>query len=409
MTPRMVAGRKMTSHRHDGRFGRLMLRLVWFLVGIVASGCRRKATESRVAACYDCRNPYPVPGKCREVQSCLRATLPTEYDGPLFQPLSPTLNECLGATPAEVAAAAPCAPFRFGTDRRNGRPVEVYATCVDVCPDHFTYGVRHGDITQEECACLAGRPEFEEIVYVGCYPSPDHLWFRRREEPMQVLLEYGRESTALTVPFGSRLSFFQLKGDDVVESVNGKPVRDAASLDRVFRLMPELAPDVITLRRGTREEPLGSGVLPSVVEVHYVSQEVLREIERAMNDEHTLDGAPEIPSGWRQMPGSRTIIVGSRYRSWVSGGTDLDSQRLDAAAARIASVAKASRHFVPESAPTLDCREVGGMLKRVALVQDKRSIELTYIDWVEAKTRTADKIAALRDAGSPWTEGDADR
>jgi hypothetical protein len=92
--------------------------------------------------------------------------------------------------------------------------------------------------------------------------------------------------------------------------------------------------------------------------------------------------------------------VGERYRSWVGGKTDLESQRLDAAAARIASTARAAHHVVPESAPTFDCHEVGGMLKRVAFIEGKRSIELSYIDWVEAGTRTAEKIAALRDAGA---------
>jgi hypothetical protein len=102
------------------------------------------------------------------------------------------------------------------------------------------------------------------------------------------------------------------------------------------------------------------------------------------------------------MPGSRTLIVGDRYRSWVEGKTEHDSQRLDAAAARIASIAKTSRHIVPEPAPTFDCHEVDGMLKRVAFIENRRSIELSYIDWVESGTRTAEKIAALRrGAGSP--------
>jgi hypothetical protein len=218
---------------------------------------------------------------------------------------------------------------------------------------------------------------------------------------MGTRIEVGRESITLTVSFGSRLRFFQLEMGDVVETVDGKPVKDGAILDSVFRLMPELAPDVMTVRRGTREEQLSGAALSSAAEIHYVSLDLLREIERSLNDEHLLDTALELPPGWQQMPGSRTIIVGNRYRSWVEGKTEHDSQRLDAAAARIASMAKTSRHVVPESAPTFDCHEVGEMLKRVAFIEGARSIELSSIDWVEASTRTAEKIAALRDAGVP--------
>jgi hypothetical protein len=399
----VVAGRTVTSDRHDGRFVRTVLRLGCLLLGIVAGGCRRKPTEFRLIDCYDCNGPIAAPGECDGVHACLRAKLPAEYDGRLFQPLSPMLDECLGATPAEVYAAGVCAPFRFGTHRRNGRPVEVYVVCTNGCPDNMTYGVRYRDIKDEECACLSGMPaSAEQIADFGCYPYPDHLWYERRHAPTHLHMELGLQSIALSSSMGSRLHFFQLRIGDVVESVNGEPVKDAVTLDSVLRRMPELAPDVMTVRRGTREEQLGGGFLPSIVEIHYVSQELLREIERSLNDEHLLDIALELPPGWQQMPGSRTIIVGKRYRSWVEGTTEHDSQRLDAAAARIASIAKTSRHVVPESAPTFDCHEAGGMLKRVAFSEGGRSIELSYIDWVEASTRTAEKIAALRrEAASP--------
>jgi hypothetical protein len=357
--------------------------------------------ELKLIDCMDCNGRVPAPGECDGVWACLRAKLPAEYDGPLFQPLSPTLDECLGATPAEVYALAPCVPFRFGNHRQNHRPVEVYATCSARCPDEMTYGVRYSDIKEDECACLAGRPSFELVAYLGCYPNPDDLWYERRALPMGTRIEVGRPVTTLTVSFGSRLRFFQLEMGDVVDTVDGIPVKDSPTLDRIFRGMPELAPDVMTVRRGTREEQLSGGFLPSVVEIHYVSREVLREIESSLNNEHLLDSALELPAGWQQMPGSRTIIVGTRYRSWVAGTTDPDSQRLDAATAQIERVAKAARHVVPEPDPTFDCREVGGVLKRIALIEGKRSIELSFIDWVEASTRTAEKVAKLRELGAP--------
>jgi hypothetical protein len=181
---------------------------------------------------------------------------------------------------------------------------------------------------------------------------------------------------------------------DAVDSVDGEPVNDARSLDRVFRRMPELAPDVMTVRRGTLAERMSQGYLPSVVEIRYVSQEVLRQIERSLNDEHLFDDAAELPSGWQHMPGMKTIVVGTRYRSWALGRSDADSQRLDDDAARIASIAKTSRHVVPESPLLFERRDVGNVLKRVAFIEGRRSIELSHIDWIEASTRTPAKITA---------------
>ena len=272
--------------------------------------------------------------------------------------------------------------------------------CLERCPDEMTYGVRFGDISPEECACISGTPAYHQMEMPSeCFPSPDHLWYERRHAPIRSV------RTLDTLFPNSRMPYFQLQQGDVVETVNGEPVKGPASLDRIFHLMPELAPDVITVRRGNRYgQPAGSAST-SVVEIHYVSQEVLREIEHSLND-NVLAIAPQLPHLLQQTTGFKTLIVGSRYRSWEPGKADPDSQRLDAAAAWIANIAKKTRHIVPESDAPFDCSKVRGMLKRVALLEGKRAIELSYIDWIDAGTRTAQKMGALRRApGSPSDEG----
>jgi formylglycine-generating enzyme required for sulfatase activity len=200
--------------------------------------------------------------------------------------------------------------------------------------------------------------------------------------------------------------FFKLEQGDVVETVNGEPVKNAAALDRIFHLMPELAPDVITVRRAINRygQPTGSAST-SVIEIHYVSQDVVREIEHSLND-NVLAIAPQLPKVLQQPPNFRTIIVGRRYRSWEPGKADPDSKRLDAAAERILNIAKTARHVMPESDTAFDCSKVRGTLKRVAFLEGARTIELSYIDWIDAGTRSSRKMAAFRrDAGSSPVEG----
>jgi formylglycine-generating enzyme required for sulfatase activity len=267
----------------------------------------------------------------------------------------------------------------------------VYVSCSDVCPDYAGAGVRYSGVDSEECACLFGDPLYGQHHFAGCRPLPDRFRYARRHSALSARTEGRRAWIEVnTIHVGERANWLGLRSRDVIEKVNGKPTTDLDALHRMLHEMPEYAPDVLTVRRGTAE-----------VEIHYVAQERLREIEQALDAENLFDGGDSGGAWWVKTPrpGVMTLVVGARSRSWETAATDTAARSLNAAAARIARAARTFRHVLPPAAP-FDCRTVRDMLHHVAIIQSDRILELDYIDWIYAGARWREAAGLPKDAAA---------
>ncbi len=85
----------------------------------------------------------PSEAQCRQVRECLHAKLAPGLDPTLGAAYSKAIDACLGQTASEIWRVARCTPIPLGKHPRNGRALELYVGCWDLCPTHAQARVRY--------------------------------------------------------------------------------------------------------------------------------------------------------------------------------------------------------------------------------------------------------------------------
>lgn len=79
--------------------------------------------------------------------------------------------------PMTLDAERKCLPFTIGQHVGDGRDIEVYAFCSDLCPDYLHVGVRYSGISDTPGCCAIGGIPLRDPAWGGfeaCVPAEIH-------------------------------------------------------------------------------------------------------------------------------------------------------------------------------------------------------------------------------------------
>ena len=326
---------------------------------LALAGCQssHQASETPQPASAAASVAVQPVAECERVRTCL-AGLPHEYAPSSDADLRKRVTACIGATPTEKWNVRACLPFEVATDTTNGRKIEAYVACTDVCPNYTQSGIRYVDVQQPECECLGGKNI--GIFGIGCAPGGTS-----REEGPDSFEVKGDDHYELRAR-GSfphvRLAYLGLDRARI-DSINGTRIRDAESLRQVVRGLLTRPPANVRFWQSAH------------VRVAYPERGVF---DRLANAAATLPlETPRLPRCLEpDAAGQARICLGVRELT-----CDLAKDR--ACATFVSEIEKAaSTVTAPRPRAPVDCADLRHVPAFVAVRFHDRAVELRYIDWM---------------------------
>jgi hypothetical protein len=325
---------------------------------------------------------------CSKIKACLR-TLSPAYDPEKDSIIRREVDACFGSKDARYGAVHDCPPIEFTSDARNGRSVEAYTECGEVCtPEATDTGIRYVDVTHAECHCLGGTPLWfwgMGRYYGGCAPAPARTVAAAHDFAVDSRRSGNRDEYRVCFASGTERSPLLELPYVRIESIDGKPVRGPGQLEELFRSLPEHAPREIRMGRSARD--------PGGREIHFLDGAALASLVRTM-EELTLRELPKYRHCSDEIA-DLTVLVGDQEytRDLLCNDERTVHFRQLVRALEAAAASKPPRVRPPPPS----CSEVRTLPTRFILRRNGHVLELRYVDWMRGSDSSRSTIERCHD------------
>ncbi len=303
---------------------------------------------------------------------CLRRGLPKNFSREDYPNVDAVLSRCLRDTKLEANGLS---GLRFGTETRTGRELEVLLYCDDMCPDYTRSAIAYvGVQTKKECVCLGGTPLLTSgwSSYAGCAPARSapaaHFTngreFMLRKDPAS---EQGNIRVFGGV-IGSLLEVTGLTQGIEVVSVEGRPMRDFAALERELERFPKHPPTVIRVHANR-----GGAGREREYDIHYVPHTVMSGLWKTVGDIRRESSDP-------RACGPNVVI--DYQRICANPAVSNPAAKRWAALLRLIETASRTSKPVAATPGTSSCRSVGELPLAIGFERGDEYVELRSVEWL---------------------------
>ena len=152
-------------------------------------GCRNRTMGKHALTCAPCgsaavpaASSAPPAAEPEEVGlECFgRYAKPRLSHADIQQFVDEGLSRCFAnADPVKLLRQAPHHPTFLGIDSRNGKLLEVYYHCSDICPGYGGVNIRYAEVAMEDCCAVGGWALHDPAWggYLGCAPPESEPTF----------------------------------------------------------------------------------------------------------------------------------------------------------------------------------------------------------------------------------------